>query len=256
MNRKSSLAEKMRDFVEGKGFYVVVLVCVAVVGLSGWYLIDSVTGTETAPVSASAQVDRDESADASDETLGSAQVDGPAEITVAVTPTLPGETTTPAPVTEPEPSSAPVEEPDTETGSSVPLVFTWPVKGEVLTGYTVETLAYDATMGDWRTHAGLDIASAAGTNVLATAAGTVTAVDQDDLMGTTVVIDHGDGLVSAYSNLQATPTVKVGDSVYTGTIIGAVGATAIAESALASHLHFQMTLDGSPVDPLDYLPAQ
>lgn len=255
MNRKSSLAEKVRDFVEGKGFYVVVLVCVAAVGVSGWYLIQSMMGTgeTTAPVSATAQVDRNDTAGVDND---SEQVDGPAEITVAVTPTLPEETTTPAPVTEPEPSSAPVEEPDTETGSNVPLVFTWPVKGEILSPFSVETLAYDETMGDWRVHAGLDIAAEPGTNVVATAAGTVSAVDQDDLMGTTVVIDHGDGMVSTYSNLQAVPTVEVGDSVYTGTVIGAVGSTAVAESALASHLHFQLTQDGLAVDPLDYLPAQ
>ena len=115
-------------------------------------------------------------------------------------------------------------------------------------------LSYNPTMDDWRTHDGLDIASAAGTEVKAAAAGTVTAVLQDAMMGTTVVVEHGGGLNSTYSNLAAVPTVAVGDTVGAGSVLGSVGGTAIAESALASHLHFSMSLDGSTVDPLEYLP--
>ena len=136
------------------------------------------------------------------------------------------------------------------------LVYTWPVKGEVLADFSLETLAYDETMGDWRTHSGIDVAAAQGTDVLATADGTVSEIYDDDLMGTTVVIDHGQGMVSTYSNLQTQPTVAVGDTVRTGTIIGAVGSTAIAESGRASHLHFELAQDGMAVDPLLYLPAQ
>jgi murein DD-endopeptidase MepM/ murein hydrolase activator NlpD len=82
----------------------------------------------------------------------------------------------------------------------------------------------------------------------------VKSVAQDDLMGTTVIIDHGNGLKSIYSNLAATPTVSAGDSVDTGTVIGAVGDTAIAESERVSHLHFEMTKNGTAVDPSEYLP--
>jgi murein DD-endopeptidase MepM/ murein hydrolase activator NlpD len=109
-------------------------------------------------------------------------------------------------------------------------------------------------MLDWRTHEGLDLAASAGTRVLATAAGTVSAVYEDELMGMTVVIDHGDGLESVYSNLGTVPNVEVGDSVYTGDIIATVGETASAESGRDAHLHFAMYLDGQPVDPEDYLP--
>ena len=254
MNRKTTLAEKFRNFVEGKGFYVVVVVCVAAVGISGWYLVRSMTGGNqepVAPVTGSVQMEDEPSAP-----VESKPVSGQAEISAPVSPVLPQETETPEPVTEPEPSTQPVEEPGEEAGSQTPLVYTWPVKGEVLAPYSAETLVYDETMGDWRVHAGLDIAAAQGTSVLAAAAGTVAAVDQDDLMGTTVVIDHGQGMVSTYANLQAVPAVEVGDSVYTGTVIGAVGATALAESARASHLHFSLTKDGAAVDPMEYLPGQ
>lgn len=79
---------------------------------------------------------------------------------------------------EPAETVQPVEE------DPVPAVFTWPVKGEILSGFSLEVLAYDETMGDWRTHSGVDIAASVGTNVLAISAGTVQGVYDDDLMGT------------------------------------------------------------------------
>ena len=75
-------------------------------------------------------------------------------------------------------------------------------------------------------------------------------------MGTTVEIDHGNGLVSIYANLAVVPTVKVGDQVTTGAIIGSVGNTAVAESGRAAHLHFAMFRNNGAVNPEDYLPQK
>ena len=136
-------------------------------------------------------------------------------------------------------------------------MFTWPVEGTVIAGFSVEALAYSETMGDWRTHEGLDIAAELGTRVLAAANGTVSAIYEDDLMGTVVEIDHGQGgLMSRYANLAAAPTVSVGDAVTTGAVIGAVGETAAAESGRQAHLHYALLKEGYPVDPADYLPQQ
>ena len=147
---------------------------------------------------------------------------------------------------------APAAEPTTATAS----VFTWPVKGEVLRSWAVETLSYDKTMGDWRTHDGVDIAAPAGTQVIAPAGGTVTDVYTSALMGTTVVIAHADGVMSTCSNLAAVPTVEIWDTVRTGDVIGSVGTSAIAESAETSHLHLSMSKDGESVDPISYLPEK
>ena len=183
--------------------------------------------------------------------------------------TTPSVTTPTTPtVTEPEDSGSQeaslpqtVEEEPAETVQQVeedpvPAVFTWPVKGEILSGFSLEVLAYDETMGDWRTHSGVDIAASVGTNVLAISAGTVQGVYDDDLMGTCVVVDHGDGLTSTYCNLSAKPTVSEGDTVSTGTVLGVVGETAIAESSRPSHLHLEMAQDGKAVDPVSYLPQR
>lgn len=231
---KRNRLEKLGDFVLGKGFYIVLFLCVAAIGISGYYLIRSVSGSEPVeePVTANPNITLPDSS--------------------AV---FPEEKPRPEPEAQPD---DPQPKKDAETSAPVQpreVVYTWPVKGQVLRGFTVEALAYDETMGDWRTHAGIDISAAQGTKVLAAASGTVTAVNHDDLMGTSVVIDHGNGVVSTYANLASVPTVSAGDSVATGDVIGSVGNTAIAESALPTHLHLEMTKDGLPTDPTGFLPS-
>ena len=135
-------------------------------------------------------------------------------------------------------------------------MFTWPVKGAVLRDFSLEVLSRDPTMGDWRTHSGLDLAAAQGVKVLAMSAGTVEQIYEDPLMGTTVVVDHGGGLQSRYSNLAAETPVREGDAVAIGQILGEVGGTAMAEVGMDSHLHLETLLDGQLVDPREYLPEQ
>lgn len=125
--------------------------------------------------------------------------------------------------------------------------------GETLAAFSVEALQYDRTLDDWRTHDGIDIAAAAGTHVLAACSGTVESVQQSDLLGTTVVLSHAGGYRTTYANLQQIPNVAAGEYVSAGQVIGAVGTTALSESALPAHLHFSVTLDGAPVDPQAFL---
>ncbi|MBE6957162.1 MAG: M23 family metallopeptidase [Ruminococcaceae bacterium] len=240
--------KKLGDFIMGKGFYIALLLCVATIGVSGYYLYSELSA---APLSDSAG--------------GQAQVELPTGEGQAKPPVVSQtdprqqekDAPKPQPVkVEPQPKPEPEPEPEQPTTApvSAPPVYTWPVKGEVFSDFSLEVLAYDETMGDWRTHSGVDIAAAVGTRVLALSNGTVTRVYEDDLMGTSVVIDHGDGLVSTYQNLSSYPTVAEGDSVVTGTVIGAVGDTAIAESGRPPHLHLEVMLDQRSVDPIDYLP--
>jgi murein DD-endopeptidase MepM/ murein hydrolase activator NlpD len=109
-------------------------------------------------------------------------------------------------------------------------------------------------MADWRTHDGIDIKGLLGTKVMAAADGTVTDVFNDDLIGTTVIIDHGNGLKSIYANLAKTPPIKTGDKVAMGAVIGSVGDTALGETSEVSHIHFAITKNNEPVDPFNYLP--
>lgn len=242
MNKKRTWYEKVGDFISGKGFYLVVLVCVAAIALSGFYLVQGVRGNlagglDDQPVSGSAHITQTQTPSPTPSAKPSVQ--SSAQPSTTPKPTATTEPTVPATTPSPSPAS---------------LVFTWPVNGTVIAGFSVEALAYDETMGDWRTHDGIDIGAELGAQVMATANGTVSAIYQDDLMGTTVVIDHGSGLTSVYSNLAEVPTVAVGDQVSTGDILGSVGNTAVAESGRDSHLHFAMYQDSTAIDPAAYLP--
>ena len=97
--------------------------------------------------------------------------------------------------------------------------------------------------------------AAASLGVTAAHAGTVESIVSDDLLGTTVTVDHGDGAKTVYANLDPAAAVSVGDWVEPGAVIGRVGSTALGEVSQSSHLHFAIIVNGAPADPLAYLPA-
>ena len=140
-------------------------------------------------------------------------------------------------------------EPDLLEGCTAALIVDGP--GELYTKSTAGELALAADMAGC---ALIGRPLVEGTGSLANFR--VQGVYDDDLMGTCVVVDHGDGLTSTYCNLSAKPTVSEGDTVSTGTVLGVVGETAIAESSRPSHLHLEMAQDGKAVDPVSYLPQR
>ena len=128
-----------------------------------------------------------------------------------------------------------------------------PVQGEVMTPYAMEVLSYNQTTRDWRTHNGIDLAAPAGTAVAAAADGEVYTVYEDDTMGTTVVIRHEGGYTTRYCSLAPEVAVSAGQEVTMGQTIGAVGSTALMENALGDHVHFSVTKDDEPIDPMTFL---
>jgi len=115
----------------------------------------------------------------------------------------------------------------------------WPVNGIVTSGF------------GWRwgrMHEGIDISAPTGTAVHAAAGGSVIYAGSMGGYGTIVVIDHGNGLATAYAHLSA---IWIGGgSVSQGQGIGAVGCTG---SCTGPHLHFEVRVNGSAVDPMGYL---
>ncbi|MDQ3890190.1 MAG: peptidoglycan DD-metalloendopeptidase family protein [Actinomycetota bacterium] len=115
----------------------------------------------------------------------------------------------------------------------------WPVSGPITSGFGMR----------WgRMHAGIDIGAPAGTPVQAAASGRVIEAGWMSGYGNLVVIDHGNGLATAYGHLSA---IWVGGGLVSqGQGIGAVGCTG---SCTGDHLHFEVRVNGAPVDPLGYL---
>jgi hypothetical protein len=101
-------------------------------------------------------------------------------------------------------------------------------------------------------HTGLDFAAAAGTAVHAVSAGTVARAGWAGGYGNLVVLRHGDGLASWYAHLSRVDA-SPGQQLPAGTVIGAVGSTG---NATGPHLHLEVRLDGSPVDPEQWLVAK
>ena len=255
--KNQGIFRKLGDFVLGKGFYIVLFLCVATIGISGYYLITTMTGQPEN----SQQAGGDASVVLPDSEANGPDPAGtllPEELEQPDSPIQ--DTTAPQEGEQPD-DPEPVKQTEEETSTAAPPApeeasYTWPAQGDILRDFSLDVLSPDPTLGDWRTHAGLDIAAEQGTQVLAMCAGTVTQVYTDGLMGTTVVLDHGNGLVTTYCGLSESADVEAGQAVDTGDVIGTVGNTAIAESGMASHLHVEAMLNGQLVSPLDYLPEQ
>ena len=144
------------------------------------------------------------------------------------------------------------EEPPVEAAAQLLPQVVSPLDGTTVTVFSMSELLYDETMADWRTHEGLDIQAAEGDAVKTAAAGEVTSVTRDELMGTTVCITHSGGYVTKYSSLQDNPPISEGQQLAAGDIVGYVG-TAAAEASMGPHLHFAVEKDGSLIDPKEYV---
>lgn len=131
-----------------------------------------------------------------------------------------------------------------------------PLDGTTVTVFSMTELLYDTTMADWRTHDGIDVQAEEGAAVKTAAGGTVQSVTDDELMGTTVVIDHEGGYSTRYSSLQKDVPVTAGQQVVAGEVIGRVGTTSAAESQMGPHLHFSVSRDGAVIDPRDYVGSE
>jgi murein DD-endopeptidase MepM/ murein hydrolase activator NlpD len=114
----------------------------------------------------------------------------------------------------------------------------WPVSGSVTSGF------------GWRwgrMHEGIDIGAPYGASVVASASGTVIHAGWMGGYGNLVVIDHGGGLSTAYAHLSS---IVAGGSIAQGQTLGYIGCTG---HCFGAHLHFEVRVNGSPVDPLGYL---
>lgn len=227
-----------------KGFYIALGVCLIAIGVAAWTTYDSVINYATPEEESSSS----QTAHPANETVSGVlevpQNSAPVSSEPPVSSSQPSSSEAPA-------SKAPAssKEPAVKT-ATVPQSFSFPIEGKVARPFSVEELIYSETMKDWRAHAGVDFAAAAGDEVKAIADGTVKNAYYDDLFGNVVYIEHGD-IGGCYCGLDDMD-VKAGDTVKAGQRIGTVGTTP-CESADESHFHFAVKKSGKWIDPMTIL---
>lgn len=128
----------------------------------------------------------------------------------------------------------------------------FPCGNQILNGYSQEP-GFSKTMGDWRTHSGIDYEAEVGENVFSVWEGTVQKVYKDMLWGYSVEVLHDGNIISKYKNLDENIYVKEGDSINGGQVIGKIGKSAIIEIREKPHLHFELWTGGEPINPSSYI---
>ncbi|MCD7733653.1 MAG: peptidoglycan DD-metalloendopeptidase family protein [Clostridiales bacterium] len=253
--KKKPFVRRVGDFLLGKGFYMVLLLCVLAIGGSGyylWWLAGQELETETPSVAANASAEVEvetETGTAEDEQEAAAQEPVQESQETGATAEPAAETVQ----TEAEPVAETVAEEEVQTAETTEDGFTAPVSGEVVAAFSDSELTYNAALEDWRTHNGVDLAAQVGEEVYAALDGEVLSVESDPLLGTVITLNHGDGLMTIYGNLSEEVAVRQGDKVSAGQVIGTVGETAAGESNEGGWLHFAVKKDGVLVDPMEYL---
>lgn len=121
-----------------------------------------------------------------------------------------------------------------------------PVPGAVTSGFGPRL---HPILGYYRMHTGWDMSAGTGTPIASATAGTVILAGWFGGYGNTVVVDHGGGLTTLYAH-QSSLAVSYGSSVGAGDVVGYVGSTGLSTGP---HLHFEVRVDGNPVDPAGYL---
>ena len=157
------------------------------------------------------------------------------------------------PVTQP-PSTEP---PETEPVDALPSAFMLPVSGSLLKKHDATTQVFSNTMQDYRVHLGIDVGTAESAAVFAAASGKIEKIWNDVRYGQCVAIAHSGDCVTIYKNLayELADEITEGASISAGALIGSVGDSAMVEIADEPHLHFEMTVNGLAVDPLEYFDA-
>lgn len=125
----------------------------------------------------------------------------------------------------------------------------WPVAGQIIMDYSTEASVYDKTLDQYRTNDSICISAALGDEVCASADGVVSAITKDDEKGVSVTLDHGNGWLSTYSQLQDNLNISDGQTVYKGDKIGLVAEPSKYSVALGPHIEFSVYKDDVATDP-------
>ena len=230
MNKKP--ARRSRKMPSGQGFYLVLLICLGIIGATTFFALNSGPQAENP----------------------AATQEGGTEAQL-----IPGGGLNEQVYTTNQPASpfGTMGQSPAATAAATPrataVKLTVPVQGDIVFDYSMDKLIYSKTLNEWTTHAGIDIAAKTGTTVKAALTGVVEKAEKDAQMGYMVVLSHGNGTKTVYASLAKTAGLKTGQTVQAGAAVGTIGSSAIIESEELPHLHFEYILGGKHVDPKKYV---
>lgn len=273
--KKRTIWTKIGDFLEGRGFYIVLALCIVAIGGSGYYLYRMISLSDqlsTQSVSAQASVPADDGKEKTDteqavedavkaaaERAAAAKEKAAEKAKAATAKQQEKDPTKNAPGDqdlEAKPSKDAKKQTDQAKTGTPAASWNWPVNGKVLATFSTNKLSYNQALEDWRAHAGVDISAEVGDIVASACDGTVISVQENVMLGQTVTIQTADKLKVTYGNLASQVPVKAGDTVKAGQTIGNVGKTAAGEAHDKGWIHLAVEKDGKAVDPKPYLKAK
>ena len=232
------MSNGFQKFISGKGFYLALAVCLAGAGAAAWVAVDkTIQSVEPAPIAEKPQLKQEQPYEPAKKQPAadtpSAQSDGDSSPS---TQSQQLQITAEAP--EEDPSAQASSQPSSQESSSEAAI----------TPFSGDMLVKNETLGDWRTHNGIDIRAEAGEAVRAASDGTVTAVRNDPMWGNVVEVTSGE-YVMTYAGLSADILVKMDQSIRAGEQLGSVGEVP-CELSMEPHLHFDVRSNGEYVDPV------
>ncbi|MGN0707136.1 MAG: peptidoglycan DD-metalloendopeptidase family protein [Faecalibacterium sp.] len=260
--------DQLRKFLHGKGFALAMAACLLAAACAGVWAVRVLRDRlEENLEGLNGATEQDQTAQRMDEELLN-DVETDEEAQTWQQQTEPAANSV-ANVPKPEPSassgslsggqsgSGSVSEPSALRTDSAPAsssaapASTRPVSGRVLNTYSGDDLVYNKTLGDWRTHNGVDLACSQGEDVSAPVSGKVTLAGQEGNWGTVVAIEDAQGRIWRLCGLQDLD-VKQGDNVSAGQEIGEVGSVS-CECAEESHIHLEVIKEDKYLDPIALL---
>ena len=259
--------EQFRKFLRDKAFALVLTACLLAAAAAGVWAVRTVRNelkknldAVRSPSSTAPGIDEGINTSpgvAGEEEAEWQQQNAPAANSVANVPKADSSSGGAASSSGARSGSGSVREPSALQTESLPAsssdapASTQPVSGRVLNSYSGDELVYSKTLGDWRTHNGVDYACAQDAQVCAPAAGKVTAVDTDSRWGSVVCIEDSAGHLWRVCG-TADPTVQTGDEVSVGQILGRAGSIP-NECAEETHIHLEVLQGEQYLDPAKLL---
>ena len=127
----------------------------------------------------------------------------------------------------------------------------WPMDGNVIMNYSMDATIYHATLDQYKYNPAIIIAGDVNNKVYSVAKGKIVDISQNEVTGTTVTVDLGDGYKAIYGQLKEL-NFDVGDYLESGHVIGYVSEPTKYYSLEGSNLYFELQKDGEPIDPIIY----